>query len=448
LVRRFDCAWRTKTNASRDALAWVELFNLGQEPYLLMIVQDITERKKLEERLRQAQKMEAVGQLAAGVAHDFNNILTVIQGHASLRLATDNLDHEIAESLKEVSTAAERATRLTRQLLAFSRRQVIRRKPLDLNALIHELSKMVCRLIGEHIQLRCELQPDLPLICADENTFEQVIINLAVNARDAMPSGGSLTLHTAAVTIEPNQTPQHPEAEAGRFVRLSVIDTGCGIAPDIRGRIFEPFFTTKGVGKGTGMGLAMVYGIIKQHGGWIDVQSQTAAGARFEVYLPVHDKPQRASSPSPATALPALKALITQRAAAPSLASGGREVMATVLVVEDEPSLQDLVKSILQRCGYHLLLANNGVEALQVWRDHQGKIDLLLTDMVMPEGISGQQLAEQLLHQNPRLKVIYSSGYTSELIDNPGEMPDKRHFLPKPYHPHVLIEAVRACLAS
>jgi two-component system cell cycle sensor histidine kinase/response regulator CckA len=449
-VRNLECSLTVKSGPARQVLVFVELFNLGAEPHMLVITQDVSERVKLEDQLRQAQKMEAVGQLAAGVAHDFNNILTVIQGHVSLRLATANLDREIAESLKEVATAAERATRLTRQLLAFSRKQVMQRKLLNLNELIGNLSQMLRRMIGEHIDLRCVLDAALPSVYADASNLEQVIMNLAVNARDAMLEAGTLTLSTAVVEVDEERVRHNREARRGRFVCLSVADTGCGMDNATLRRIFEPFFTTKSVGKGTGMGLAMVYGILKQHGGWVEVHSQVGHGTTFDVFLPVNGTATHDASVGPPS-----KTTLAERDGSPpesisALGTHSPKLEAsqhrTILVVEDEPALRFLVETILRKNGFRILVAENGVEALKVWEEQEGKVDLLLTDMIMPEGMSGRKLAERLRQENRHLKVIYSSGYSGELIDKEGLKLDGHNFLSKPYHPKKLLEVVRASL--
>ena len=426
-TRNQPCTLRDKSGGRRDLLVSLEIFDLGVDPHVLMIAEDITERLSLEHQLRQSQKMEAVGRLAAGVAHDFNNILTIIQGHASLLLVSANLGRQMADSLRQVSNAADRAAALTRQLLAFSRKQFMQPRILDLNELIEHLGRMLGRLMGEPIQLRCELGGGPLHVQADPACLEQVLVNLAVNARDAMPEGGRLTIQTARVTLDEHAAETNPDARAGQFIRTSVMDTGCGIAPDIMPRIFEPFFTTKDVGKGTGLGLATVYGILKQHDGWIEVESRAGAGSCFTFYLPA-----RAQARAPRIASPA--GLVVP---------GAQE---TVLVVEDEPAVRQMICEALTQSGYQVLTAGNGVEALEVWGRRQGQVDLLLTDMVMPEGISGRHLADTLLSENPRLKVIYSSGYVGQAPD-PSDL--EKHggcFLPKPYTITQLTQIVSDCL--
>jgi two-component system cell cycle sensor histidine kinase/response regulator CckA len=399
----------------------------GVITHFLAVKEDITEHRNLETQLRQLQKMEAVGQLAAGVAHDFNNLLTVIQGHVSLLLSENRLPAEFRDPLEEVSTAGQRAADLTRQLLAFSRKQLLRLKILNLNEVCTNTAKMLKRLLGEHIGLEFDYSSEPPLVRADAGMLEQIIMNLAVNARDAMPKGGRLRISTALVDVEAAYTKKNPEASIGRFARLSVVDTGCGMDEKVRSRIFEPFFTTKEVGKGTGLGLATVYGIVKQHQGWIEVQSTVGSGTAFNVFFPLLAQSQAAPVLPPELMIP----------------RGGNE---GVMVVEDEPALRLLVRTVLRRSGYHVLEAANGTEALRMWNQHQDQVSLLLTDMVMPEGMTGRDLADQLHRDKPRLKVIFTSGYSVDLAGKEFVPSQGCHFLPKPYQPEVLLKAVRDCL--
>jgi PAS domain S-box-containing protein len=388
---------------------------------------DTTERLSLEAQLRHAQRLESVGQLAAGVAHDFNNILTIIQGHTDRLLAQADGDDRIAEPLRLVSAAARRATALTQQLLTFSRKQVMQPKVLDLNSALGNLAKMLHRLLGDDIALELKLAPGLPTIEADCGMLEQIIMNLAVNSRDAMPKGGQLLITTDTVSVTETYVQQRPEGRVGPHVCLSVTDTGSGISKDTLERIFEPFFTTKPVGKGTGLGLATVYGIVKQHQGWIEVTSELKVGTTFRVFLPASDK---------ILDLPAEKPM-----ARPGV-RGGSE---TILLVEDEPVLRELARVILQDYDYQVIEASNGIEALQVWDQHNGKIDLLLTDMVMPEGMNGRELAEELKARRPGLRIIYTSGYSAEVMGHDSGLRDTR-FLQKPYAPPLLAQTVRDCL--
>ena len=391
-------------------------------------VQDITEQLSLEAQLRQAQKMESIGQLAAGVAHDFNNMLTVIQGHSGMMLSKPTLPPELLDCAQAIYFAAERAAGLTRQLLMFSRRNVMQPKPLDLRAVVGNLSKMLKRVLGEPVTLEFNPPAELPLVQADTGMIEQVILNLVVNARDAMPKGGTLTISTNPVELNDAYVQTHPEARLGAFVCLRVTDTGCGMDATTIARIFEPFFTTKEVGKGTGLGLATVYGIVKQHEGWIEVSSEVGKGSTFNVFFPASSTPVKAASPeSPVVAV----------------VQGGRE---TILVVEDELVLRDMAHLILQDCGYHVLEAGSGADALRVWEQHRDSIDLVLTDVVMPGGMSGKELAVKLRGSHPRLKIIFTSGYNVEDANTDFFRRGGATFLQKPYTRVDLAKAVREVL--
>jgi len=388
---------------------------------------DITDRLELESQLRQLQKMEAVGRLAGGVAHDFNNILTAILGYSSMLLLEKKLDSDTSEQLKEIARAADRASNLTRQLLTFSRKQAMQTKPLNLNAILRGISPMLRRLINENIMLEISEAEDLPAIYADESMMEQVILNLVVNARDAMPKGGRIRVTTGVVEVAPDVTLHNPEARAGRFVCMSVHDTGCGMSSSVQAQIFEPFFTTKQPGEGTGLGLATVYGVVKQHDGWVEVQSEENKGALFKVYLPVHTGPVRREP--------------QQSGAAP--VKGGDE---TILVVEDEATVRILACSVLRQYGYTVIEAGSGAEGLSVWEKHGKDVDLLLTDVVMPGGLTGIELADRLLKKRPGLKVLLTSGYHREAIETGDPALRKMSFLPKPFSPEDLARAVRKAL--
>ncbi len=399
----------------------------GKIDGMVITVEDITERLMLEAQLRQSQKMESVGQLAAGVAHDINNILTVIQGHAGLLLNAVPPGTDSTRSVKQISAAAERAASFIRQLLTFSRKQIFRSKILDLNAVLQNLKSMLPRLIGEDITLEIQCQADLPCIQADAGMVEQIVMNLAVNSRDAMPKGGKFTITTSAAEIDVAYQRQHPEAILGWFACLTVSDTGCGMEPKVLQRIFEPFFTTKEVGKGTGLGLATVYGVVKQHHGWIEVQSEIGVGTTFKVFLPVAGK----ASETPAA--PSVKS---------ETVKGGKE---TLLLVEDEIGLLELVREILQQYEYRVLIASSGVEALRVWDESNGQVDLLLTDMIMPGGMTGSDLAMELKKRKPGLKVIYASGYSSALTGKEFTT-GENIFLAKPYQPNQVAQLIRNTL--
>jgi signal transduction histidine kinase/DNA-binding response OmpR family regulator len=388
---------------------------------------EITEMLNLEAQYRHSQKLESVGQMAAGIAHDYNNLLTVIQGYADCLLLKAGGDDSLTNPLKQISGAASRAATLTKKLLTFSRKQVIQTRPLDVNAVLADFGKMLPRLLGEDILLETSYGGKLPAIEADAGMLEQIIMNLAVNARDALPKGGRLTIMTSVTDIDEDYVRRRPEAQVGRFVSITVKDTGCGMNPETLSRIFEPFFSTKDVGRGTGLGLATVYGIVKQHQGWVEVTSAVGVGTTFRVLFP------------------ALKTAVVEtddQHDSIMMARGGRE---TILVVEDEPALRELVCAILQGYSYRVLEAESGVQALKVWEKHQGKIDLLLTDMVMPGGVSGAELAQKLRRLKSDLRVIYSSGYSSEIIGkNVNE--NTSAFLAKPYRPPQLALHVRKSL--
>ncbi len=391
---------------------------------LVGISRDITERLALEGQLRRAQKMECVGRLAGGVAHDFNNILTIIQGHASL-LAGDALTTNRHQAAEEIIVAADRAASLTRQLLAFSRRSVIQPRNLDLNDTLNAMARILQRVLGEDIALEVRYASNLPPVFADPGMFDQVVMNLAVNARDAMPKGGRLDLSLRAVALTRAQADKMPDARSGTFVALTVRDSGCGIAPEHLEHLFEPFFTTKDVGQGTGLGLATVYGIVQQHHGWIAVESEVGHGTKFEIYLPASEKPLDPSAAPAKTIL------------------GGAE---RILLVEDEEPLRELVHCVLESYGYHVTDAPSGLRALDVWREHQQRFDLLLTDIVMPDGVTGRDLADILKQQKPELRVLFSSGYSSDIIGKDFVLSDGLNFLQKPYNPQTLAETVRYCL--
>jgi PAS domain S-box-containing protein len=389
---------------------------------------DITERKRLEEQFRQSQKMEMIGQLSGGVAHDFNNMLTAIIGHLGLLRTAPGITPEIAFSLREIDGAANRAANLTSQLLAFSRRQVMSSSVLDLNVVVADLANMLHRMLGKNIDVILDCAPRQLTFQGDSGMMEQVLVNLAVNARDAMPGGGTLRIVTRSVTRVPPPAGERAATEApAEFVQLSVCDSGTGIPPELRGKIFEPFFTTKDVGKGTGLGLATVFGILQQHHGWIELESEVGRGASFHIFLP-------RVAPGPA-AVPE---------ASPAVPAQGRGEL--VLLVEDEPSVQDMGRRALSGYGYRVLAAANGPAALAVWAAHKDEIDLLLTDMIMPEGISGMQLAQQLLREKPTLKVIYSSGYNAQIAGKELKLTDGINFLAKPYQLDRLYRTVRAAL--
>ncbi len=397
---------------------------------LLGIARDVRERHRIEEELRQVQKLDSLGRLTAGIAHDFNNLLTVQQGYLSLLLTESGLSDAVVEHIQEVASAADRAAALTSQLLLFSRKRPLQRRRFKLNVVVTTLSRMLDRAIGEDIALHLECGDDLPAIEGDPNMMEQVLMNLVVNARDAMPGGGLIQIALHAVTIDASMVEAHPGTRPGRFVRLTVADTGHGIPPELQEKIFDPFFTTKDVGKGTGLGLSTVYGIVQQHEGWIDVESEPGRGTTVRIHIPAAE-----STGAPEGTFDALPVL-----------RGGAE---TILAVDDDPALRRIVKTVLERYGYRVLMAAHGVEALELWREHGAVVDLLLTDLVMPHGISGWNLAERLRAERPGLKVLVMSGYDpkEQAVGGREDTADQRvAFLQKPYRLSDLVISVRDCL--
>jgi len=400
----------------------------GQPKSIASISLDITDHRRLEEQLRQSQKMEAIGQLAGGVAHDFNNILTAISLSLGELIERPELSKPVLISLQELQEQVDLAANLTRQLLAFSRQSVMTIRPLRVAAMVESALKLLRPLLGERIRVEFRSAPGIPWIVADAGMLEQVVVNLAVNARDAMPEGGHLTVELDALSISDDEVGAHPGGRAGRFVRLTVRDTGHGIAPALLPLIFQPFFTTKEVGKGSGLGLATVYGIVEQHHGWVEAVSEPGQGSLFSVFLPAQD----------------VVAPLCEKESPPLVptVSGGTE---TILVVEDDPLVRGKVASSLRAAGYHVLTAVDGLDALSLWTEHGDGIDLLLTDMIMPRGFTGLELAGRLRKGKPNLKVIISSGYNVE-VDNHGLSDEDIDYLPKPYQPRTLCATVRQCL--
>ena len=375
---------------------------------------------------RQNQKMEALAQVAGGVAHEFNDLLTIITGHASLLLDAEDPATETLEPLNQISAASERAAGLLRQLLIFSRQQPMHPQNLDLNGLIEGTVLGLRRLLGEQITIETSLAASLPLIRADAGMLEQILINLALNAREAMPEGGQLILATEALAITEAGAKLEPPSRPGNFVCLKITDTGCGIDPEVLPRIFEPFFTTKDAGKSAGLGLAAAWGIVQQHAGWLEVKSAVNEGATFKIFLP--------AAPAGAVAEPVIHS---------GEKIGGREV---ILLVEDEASVREVAVAMLQKHGYRVLQAGSAEEALEAWKWHALRIELLLTDLVLPGHITGPQLAERFRAEKPTLKVICLSGYGREDSERVPKLPVGGHFLRKPCRPRVLARAVRALL--
>ena len=384
------------------------------------------ERKRLEDHLRQSQKMEAIGRLTGGIAHDFNNLLTVINGYSEMSLQSLKADDALRPNLEQIKEAGERAAGLTRQLLAFSRRQVLEPKVLDLNAVVTNVEKLLNRMIGEDVILAATRTAGLGRVKADPSQIEQVLMNLAVNARDAMPAGGKLTIETANVELDESYAREHMTVQPGRYVMLAVSDTGCGMDVETQKRIFEPFFTTKEQGKGTGLGLSTVYGIVKQSGGYIWAYSEVGLGTTFKVYLPRVDA-------AIAAVEPAREVLRTARGAE------------TVLLAEDDPALRSLLRKVLQENGYTVLEAFHGKHAVEVCEQHSGPIHLMVTDVVMPE-MGGTEAAGRLSSLRPDLKVLFLSGYADDAVHRHGVLAPGTAFLQKPFVLETLARKVREVL--
>ncbi len=424
----------TITNRRKDGSPYPEELTItplkddrGDITHFIALKWDLTSERALQAQFLQSQKMETVGRLAAGIAHDFNNLLTVINGTADLALTTSKEGDPLHAELRDMRQAGERAALLTRQLLAFSRQQVMQFETLNLSTLVANLHGMLQRLIGEDIALVATPAKEVSSVNADPVQIEQVIMNLAVNARDAMPYGGTLTVETASVELDEAYAAEHPSVRPGPYVMLAISDTGVGMNEATRARIFEPFFTTKGPGKGTGLGLSTVYGIVAQSGGTIWVYSEPRKGTTFKVYLPRVDAVPKEGKP-----------------VANVTSARGTE---TVLVVEDDAAVCHLAKRILELAGYTVLTAGNGEEALALLERHEGAVHLMITDMVMP-GMSGRDLAVRLQDIRPRMKVIFTSGYTADSIPRSGRPDEVDHFIGKPYAPAQLTRALREVLDS
>jgi PAS domain S-box-containing protein len=431
-VRELEILARRKGGDIIPVQISVSELRMGDQPLILGVVRDLSEQKRagealrdLEEQFRQAQRLEAVGRLAGGVAHDFNNILTAISGYTELLLEDFRGNDPRRADLEEIRSAAQRAAALTRQLLAFSRKQVLQPQVLDLNEVVRALEKMLRRLIGEDVELAFRSADRLGAVRADPGQLEQVILNLAVNARDAMPHGGQLTLETANVVLDEAYAREHADTNPGPYVMLAVSDTGTGMSPEVQSHIFEPFFTTKELGKGTGLGLATVHGIVTQSGGRVQLYSEPGHGTTFKIFLPRVEPTAEAAEAAP-----------------PTPVEGGRE---TVLVVEDDAAVREVVAKSLGNRGYTVLRAPDGRTALELAQVRAGKVDLLLTDIVMP-GITGRELAQTLAAQHPRLRVLYMSGYTDDAVVRHGVLEEGVPFLQKPFTSDTLALKVREVL--
>ncbi|MEO6787729.1 MAG: ATP-binding protein, partial [Chthoniobacteraceae bacterium] len=427
VVRNVEAQIGGRGGELRNALVSIEPLTIAGEPHILLMAQDISGKLELESQLRQAQKMEAVGQLAAGIAHDFNNLLTIIQGHASLHCATAGVSPAVANSLSQISSAAERAADLTRKLLTFSCRNMVRPRVFKLNDTIKSLGEMLHRVLGEKVVLKTALSADLRRVFADATSVEQVLMTLTLNSRDAMPDGGTITVSTSNVILGGDAPARHPDARAGEYVCLSVTDTGTGMDEATRSRIFEPFFTTKGTNKGTGMGLATVYGIVKQHAGWLEVETAIGKGSTFRVFIPSTDREAEAGGESHPE---------------PIADDSGH----TIMVVEDDPAVRSLVVEVLQSYNYNVIEAETGDAAIQRWPECKEDVDLVLTDMVMPGEANGLDVAQHCTSTKPEVKVIYTSGYSGELFGSNLRLEDGVNYLPKPYFSGKLTAIVRNAL--
>ena len=430
-ARNHKCRFKGANGNVRDTLLSLVPVSLAGKDCILVAAQDVTEQLHLEAKLRQSQKLEAIGQLAAGVAHDFNNLLTIIHGHTSLQMCREDLDKEVNYSLNQVKMAADRAAALTKQLLTFSRKQIVSRRAVDLSEIITRIHPMLTRMVSEAIALTHTCPPGLPAVFADEHCVEQIVMNLVVNARDATAAGGKIHISVEPVELTAADC-KNPDARPGKFLRLSVADNGTGINTTHLSRLFEPFFTTKDKGKGTGLGLSTVYGIAQQHEGWVEVTSKKGNGSVFQVFLPVSEK----------AVTPQHETEFSNKIFKP------HQGIKSVLVVEDEDALREFITAALRQCGYQVNQASNGVEAQAVFQTSIQHVDMLITDMVMPNGVSGGQLAGLLLARQPDLKVLYISGYSTELLDNSDVLIEGENFLPKPFNIPKLINAVQCCLQS
>jgi two-component system cell cycle sensor histidine kinase/response regulator CckA len=426
-VTAFETELQTASGKRRLVRIAADLIHLNGVPCLLSIISDITESRSMEEQFRQAQKMEAVGELAGGMAHDFNNMLSIILGYSDLALEEVTPESSAGHRIRQIKNVSQRAAGLTRRLLAFSRQQVLQPVLLNLDSILTSVRDMLCQVISENISLTIKPNPELEMVKADRGQLEQVLLNLVLNARDAMPNGGEIVIETANVRLDALTAKVHPACSPGDYVMLSVSDTGCGMDRETLPRIFEPFYTTKPPGKGTGLGLSMVYGVIRQSGGDILVYSEPGKGATFKIYLPsVKEKLER---PGPTLAPPSY--------------SRGSE---TVVLVEDDPELRSLTAELLENEGYRVLVAENGEAANELLSREQPKVDLLLTDVILP-GMSGPELVRTLQARQPDLKVLYISGYTGAQIARHGVL-EGAEFVEKPFTKESLLAHIRKMLGT
>ncbi|MCS7091268.1 MAG: response regulator [Verrucomicrobiota bacterium] len=441
-LRQESCLCKRPDGQERRVLLSSQPVSLGQETCLLLAAEDITAQVRLEEQLRQTQKLEAVGQLTAGIAHEFNNILTVILGNISLLQSGDVNPALQAALLERTTEYAQRAARLTQQLLAFSRRQWLQPRPLDLAETLQRMVPLLAGSLGDRHNVRFRTAAALPPVLADPHGLEQVLLQLLLNARDAAPNGDTIEITTGCADVTPETAAKTPDARPGSFVWFEVTDHGCGIAPEVLPRIFDPFFTTKGLGRATGLGLSTVHGIVKQHEGWVEVRTRPGEGSTFRVYLPVAPVEATAGQDGSSPAAPQLSC-----AASANLGCGVAQGQGPIiLLVEDEIPVRDLTAELLKRRGYRVLKATDADEAMRLWETSGAVPDLLLTDVVMPGRMNGYDLAQTLQCLNPELKVIYTSGYSPDIVRETLERQPGTIFLSKPYHPRALFEAIDRCL--
>src|SRR5437660_2828347 len=424
----FEIKWKRKDLTFITVRLSGRAVTSGDEPggFLEVIAEDVTEKRVLEDQFRQAQKMEAVGRLAGGVAHDFNNLLLVISGYTEVLLEQLDPNSPLHQKAEAIQQAADRATTLTRQLLAFSRKQLLELKVVDLNTIVSDMDRLLSPLIGENIELMTRLAAGVGRTRADAGQIEQVLMNLVVNAKDAISNGGKISIQTANVHLDDSYRREHKYINPGPYVMISVTDTGLGMDKETQSRIFEPFFTTKEKGKGTGLGLSTVYGIVKQSGGYVFAQSEVGQGTTFRIYLPQVEGAADTIGPAKTA----------------STETGGSE---TVLLVEDEESVRQLVRETLESKGYTVMEAENGEEGLKIAESHNGPIHMMITDVVMP-GISGRELAKRLMQVRPETKVLYLSGYTEDAIVHQGVLETGTAFLQKPFTLQTLSRKVREVL--
>jgi two-component system, cell cycle sensor histidine kinase and response regulator CckA len=412
-----ECAFRSLHGQNISISFSREFMQVGGRTHVLLVLEDVTVKRKSQDKDNQSMKMEAIGRLAAGVAHDFNNIMTVIKGHTSLLLSDEKLPITAHRALEQMSDAARRATDLVRQLLAFGRQQIVVARPVDVKHHVELQAKLLVRLIDERVSLKWECPSGLAPALVDPGSLDQILLNLVINARDAMPNGGHVTIKTSAVYIEEEIAKMMPDAHAGDFILIQVTDTGTGIDPSIQSQIFEPFFSTKEQGKGTGLGLATVHGLVKQQGGWLSLDSTLGCGSTFSIYLPQSN-------------LPVDKPVHMEKQSAESWSIGGGRI---ALIVEDDETIRSVLRQLLSKFGFEVYEAASAMQALEIWRDKQSSIQLVITDVMMPGSMSGLDLGQRIAADRPRVKLVYSTGYSADLVGGDHALVEGDNYLPKPY---------------